>query len=248
MKVQIFSDVACPWCYIGWRRFQTALQGFEHRDQLDLTFGSYQLDPSLPEHDHRSEADYLSEVKGLPRDQVAQMLAHVTAQAKDEGLDYDFDALVVANSWSAHRLIQRAKAVSPEAVAQVEERLFAAHFERGENIADTGVLTRIGVESGLSEEQATEALTDPIWEEAIRADLAQARAYGVTGVPFFVIDERYGLSGAQPPATFLQALTQAYDEHQQRTPLTRLDSQGSTSDSADDATLQGQACGPEGCD
>lgn len=243
MKVQIFSDVACPWCYIGWRRFTTALEQFPHRDQVEIGFGSFQLDPSLPEHDHRSEAEYLSQVKGIPADQVAQMLAQVTSQAEDEGLHYDFDSLVVANSWSAHRLIQRAKAVSAEAVAQVEERLFAAHFEHGENIADAEVLTRIGVESGLTEEQAQEALNDAVWEEAIRADLAQARAYGVTGVPFFVIDERYGLSGAQPPATFLQALTQAYQEHTQRTPLTPIGTDG-----AQDAELQGQACGPNGCD
>lgn len=246
MKVQIFSDVGCPWCYIGWRRFTTALEQFPHRDQLDIQFGSFQLDPSLPEHDHRSESEYLSQVKGIPAEQVAQMLAHVTAQAKEEGLDYDFDSLVVANSWTAHRLIQRAKAVSADAAIQVEERLFNAHFERGESIADVAVLTRIGVESGLTEEQVQEALNDTQWEDAIRADLAQARAYGVTGVPFFVIDERYGLSGAQPPATFLQALTQAYQEHTQRSPLKPIVTDGAGA--AGDADLQGQACGPQGCD
>lgn len=243
MKVQIFSDVGCPWCYIGLRRFTRALDGFEHRDQIEVEFGSYQLDPSLPEHDHRFEADYLSEVKGMPRDQVTQMLAHVTEQAQGEGLNYDFDSLVVANSWSAHRLIQRAKAISNAAVLAVEEDLFAAHFENGENIADAQVLTRIGTDAGLTEAQVHEALTEDQWEDAVKQDLAHAQALGVTGVPFFVLDQRYGVSGAQPSETFLQALTQAYAEHVQQSPLQMV----SETDSAD-SDLNGQVCGPEGCD
>lgn len=235
VKIEIFSDVACPWCFIGKRRFETALESFEHRDEVEVEWKSFQLDPTLPEHDHRKEIDYLAETKGMPREQVTQMLAHVTQQAAGEGLEYDFDSLVVANSWKAHRVIQRAKAVSLETAERLEEQLFRAHFEDGMDIGSEDVLVELGTAAGLTAEQVREALDEDRWETAVKQDLATARALGVSGVPFFVLERKYGISGAQPVEVFAQALEQSWAESQ---PLQMVQPVG----------LDGQACGPEGCD
>lgn len=235
MKIEIFSDVACPWCFIGKRRFETALASFAHRDEVEVEWKSFQLDPSLPEHDHRREVDYLAETKGMPRDQVIQMLGHVTQQAAGEGLAYDFDALVVANSWKAHRVIQRAKAVSLETAEQLEEQLFRAHFEDGKNIGSEEVLVELGAAAGLASEQVREALDEDRWENAVKQDLATARALGVSGVPFFVLERKYGISGAQSVEVFTRALEQSWAESQ---PLQMVKA----------TDFQGQVCGPDGCD
>ncbi|NUL45573.1 DsbA family oxidoreductase [Cellulosimicrobium funkei] len=235
MKIEIFSDVACPWCFIGKRRFEAALESFEHRDQVEVEWKSFQLDPTLPEHDHRKEIDYLAETKGIPREQVTQMLGHVTEQAAAEGLDYDFEALVVANSWKAHRVIQRAKADSLETAERLEEQLFRAHFEDGQDIGSEDVLVQLGTAAGLTADQVREALTEDRWETAVKQDLATAGALGVSGVPFFVLERKYGISGAQPVEVFTQALEQSWAESQ---PLQMVQPGG----------LNGQACGPNGCD
>lgn len=245
MKIEIFSDVGCPWCFIGKRRFEKALESFEHRDQVEVEWKSYQLDPSLPEHDDRNEVDYLAQTKGMPREQVIQMLAHVTEQARGEGLAYDFDDLVVANSWKAHRVIQRAKAESLQAAEALEEHLFQAHFEQGLDIGDEHVLVRLGAAAGLTEAQVREALSEDQWETAVKQDLATAQALGVTGVPFFVLGRKYGISGAQPTELFIQALQQAWSEFQS---LQMVRSVAAGSGTAAGAGLDGQACGPEGCD
>lgn len=245
MKIEIFSDVGCPWCFIGKRRFEKALESFEHRDQVEVEWKSYQLDPSLPEHDDRSEVDYLAQTKGLPRGQVTQMLAHVSEQARGEGLAYDFDNLVVANSWKAHRVIQRAKAESLQAAEALEEHLFQAHFEQGLDIGAEQVLVRLGAAAGLTEAQVREALSEDRWETAVKQDLATAQALGVTGVPFFVLGRKYGISGAQPTELFIQALQQAWSEFQ---PLQMVQPVAAGPGTAAGAGLDGQACGPEGCD
>lgn len=248
MRIEIFSDVGCPWCFIGKRRFERALAQFPHRDQVQVEWKSYQLDPSLPEHDARSEVEYLTQAKGMPEGQVRQMLGHVTAQALDENLHYDFDSLVVANSWKAHRLIQRAKAVSLAAAEELEEQLFSAHFERGEDIGSEQVLAELGQAAGLTAEQVGEALSDSSWEDRVRADLQEARALGVTGVPFFVLNRTYGISGAQPTELFAQALEQAWAEHQPLQMVSPTAGPGQIPDDGPQAGLDGQVCGPEGCD
>lgn len=254
MRIEVFSDVGCPWCYIGKRRFERALAQFPHRDQVEVEWKSYQLDPSLPEHDPRSEVEYLTQAKGLPEDQVHQMLAHVASQALTENLHYDFDSLVVANSWKAHRVIQRAKAVSLEAAAELEEQLFSAHFERGQDIGAEDVLVALGQAAGLTADQVREALTDSAWEDRVRSELQEARTLGVTGVPFFVLDRTYGISGAQPTGLFAQALERAWAEHQPLqmvSPAAEASGSGASGGLPDDGTqagLDGQVCGPEGCD
>lgn len=245
MKIEIFSDVGCPWCFIGKRRFERALESFEHRDQVEVEWKSYQLDPSLPEHDHRSEVDYLVQAKGMPREQVIRMLAHVTDQARGEGLEYDFDNLVVANSWKAHRVIQRARAEGLRTAEALEEQLFRAHFEQGLDIGDEQVLVRLGTAAGLTQDHVHEALTEDRWEAAVEEDVATARALGVTGVPFFVLGRTYGISGAQPTELFTQALQQAWSEFQ---PLRMVQPVAAGTGTAAGVGLDGQACGPEGCD
>ena len=238
IDVQIWSDIACPWCYIGKRRFEKALESFEHSDEVKVSWRSYQLDPTLPQHDHRSEVDYLVASKGIPRDTVEQMLGQVAEHAKGEGLEYDFDNLVVANSRRAHRVLQAAKLADAAdgggRTDALKEALLAAHFVDGENIGDPEVLVRLGAEAGIDQSETRDAIDSEELDEAVDRDIQEAAAIGVRGVPFFVFANKYGVSGAQPPEVFRQALETVWGE---RTPgLITLD--GSA----------GEACGPEGCD
>ncbi len=235
--MQIWSDIACPWCYIGKRRFEKALDGFAHRDAVNVTWRSYQLDPSLPEHDHRAEAEYLSEVKGMPRAQVGEMLAHVKEQAAGEGLDYDFDSLVVANSRKAHRLLHAAKqadaADGGTRAGRLKEALLEGHFVEGKHIGDDDTLVALGTAAGLDEATARNALASEELDARVEQDILEGHQIGVRGVPFFVFENKYGVSGAQPPELFAQALETVWSEKQPS--LITLDG-GS-----------GEACGPDGC-
>jgi predicted DsbA family dithiol-disulfide isomerase len=233
MRIEIWSDVACPWCYIGKRRFETALADFAHRDSVEVQWRSYQLDPGLPEHYEGTELDYLSTRKGMARAQVSEMFEHVAEQARGEGLAYRFDDVVVANSFTAHRLIHLAAAHGKQDAAK--ERLLSDHFEHGKDIGSREYLTSLTRELGIDADEAAELFTSDKYAAEVRHDFAEGRALGVSGVPFFVIDRKFGLSGAQPAATFARALDQAWQESH---PLQM----------AGAATLDdGQACGPEGC-
>lgn len=212
MQIDIWSDIACPWCFIGKRRFERALSAWEHRDSVTVTWHSYQLDPTLPEHYDGTEVDYLASRKGMPVEQVRQMFEHVSTQAAGEGLHYDFDNLVVANSLRAHQLLHLAKSKetpSPGRADAVKDALLSAHFERGIDIGDVDALAAIGVQAGIDEQETRDALADERYLSSVHEDIAQAREIGVTGVPFFVFDMRLGLSGAQPAEVFTQALEQA---------------------------------------
>ncbi len=231
MKIEIWSDVACPWCYIGKRRFETALNAFPQKDSVEVQWRSYQLDPTLPEHYDGTELDYLVERKGMDRDQLLGMLGHVTEQAQGEGLHYKFDDVVVANSFNAHQLLHLAAAHGKSDA--VKEALLSAHFEHGADIGSRETLVRLGTEAGLAAVEINEALDTDKYAADVRTDFAEARAIGVTGVPFFVIDRKYGISGAQPAEVFTQALEQAWQE---ANPLTMV---ASGSDA--------EACGPDGC-
>jgi predicted DsbA family dithiol-disulfide isomerase len=232
VKVEIWSDIACPWCFIGKRRFERGLEAFVHKDQVDVVWHSYQLDPGLPEHYDGSEIDYLVGSKGMPRDAVQQMVGQVKAQAEGEGLHFDFDTLVVANSLRAHHLLHFAAAEGR--APQVKEALLAAHFEQGIDIGSADELVRIATEAGLDAEAARAALDDPQIRTRVEADFAQAAAYGIRGVPFYVIDQAYGVSGAQPAEAFTAALQQAWNAKP------RLIMAGTGTD-------QESVCGPDGC-
>lgn len=230
MKIEIWSDVACPWCYIGKRRFEAALAEFPHRESVDVQWRSYQLDPSIPEHYDGTELDYLSSRKGIAPEQAKQMFSHVAEQAKAEGLNYDFDSVVVANSFTAHRLIHLAAAHGKQDAAK--ERLLSDHFENGRDIGSSEYLTSLGTELGIDADELSALFTTDKYADDVRRDFAEARTLGITGVPFFVIDRKYGISGAQPAALFSQALEEAWQE---ANPLVAVGS--------GDAG----ACGPDGC-
>jgi len=239
MKVEIWSDIACPWCYIGKRRFEKALAAFPQRGEVQVQWHSYQLDPTLPDHHDGTELDYLVDRKGMSRAQVSQMFDQVTAIAADEGLRYDFGSVVVANSFAGHELLHLAQArgVGDE----VKEALLSAHFEHGEDIGDREVLVRIGTEAGLDADEIARDLATHTWRDAVVADITAANSLGIRGVPFFVLDEKYGVSGAQPTELFTRALEQAWRESH---PLVML--QPVATGIATDAT-DAVACGPDGC-
>ena len=230
MKIEIWSDVACPWCFIGKRRFEAALAAFPHREAVDVVWRSYQLDPTLPEHYDGTELEYLSSRKGMPAPQVSQMFEHVAQQAKGEGLDYRFDKVVVANSFTAHRLIHLAAAHGRQDAAK--ERLLSDHFEHGKDIGSRDYLTSVSADLGLPANEVEELFTTDKYSDEVRFDFQEAQGLGISGVPFFVIDRKFGLSGAQPTETFTAALNQAW---QDANPLVLVNSS------------EADACGPDGC-
>jgi len=233
MKVEVWSDIMCPFCYIGKRNYESALAQFADRDHIEIVWKSFQLDPSIPE---KTEGEnvfrYLAQRKGISYEQSVQMHQGVVQTAKNAGLEYNFDKAVVANSFKAHRMIQLAK--TKGLGDQAEERLFYAYFTEGKNFGNPEVLMELGKEIGLTETDVQEALTDETYAQKVKADIQEAGGLGVNGVPFFVFDRKYAISGAQPPAAFLQALQQAFAEWQKDNPVAMLDIQ------------EGAICTPDG--
>ena len=232
MKVEIWSDIMCPFCYIGKRNFEVALKEFAHKDHIEVIWKSYQLDASMPSVPTDSYQDYLVKHKGMSVEQVNGMLGNVTQSAKEAGLDYDFDKAIIVNSLSAHKLIQfaKTKGLGDEA----EERLFLAFFTEGKNIADLDTLTQLGKEIGLDETEVKTVFTDEKYASLVNQDIQEARQVGVQGVPFFVIDRKYAVSGAQPSEAFSQSLEKAFSEWRKLNPETKLE------------VTQGQSCTPDG--
>lgn len=211
IPVDIWSDIACPWCFIGKRRFETALASLaEEGITAEVTYHSYELAPDTPVDFSGSEIDFLATHKGMPRAQVEQMLGQVTEVAAAEGLAYDFDALQHRNTVQAHELLHFARESGSDTA--LLEGLFSAYFEEGADIGDRDELVRIAVAAGLDGEAARAALESGDYLERVRADEEQARRIGVNGVPFYVLDGRYGVSGAQDPAVFADALRQVAAE------------------------------------
>ncbi|MCD5420395.1 DsbA family oxidoreductase [Rhodococcus pyridinivorans] len=211
--IEIWSDIACPWCYIGKRRFAEALESFDDRDRIEVTWRSYQLSPDTPVGRRVPEVEALVAMKGMPAEQVRQMFAQVSDTAADVGLEIDFDNVVAANTFDAHRLVHLAGDKRDE----VLEALFRAHFVDGEVIDDVDVLVKVAAEVGLDPESTRAALDDddPAGEaaaDAVTADLFDARRIGVQGVPFFVANRAVAVSGAQPVDVFRQFLRRAVDD------------------------------------
>ncbi|MCG2798371.1 MAG: DsbA family oxidoreductase [Cellulomonas sp.] len=211
ITIDVWSDIACPWCYIGKRRFEAGLASLgDQAPSVALTYHSFELAPDTPVDFEGSEVDFLARHKGLPADQVHQMLDHVGGIAREVGLDYDFDALQHTKTLKAHELLHLAKAHGRQ--LELAERLFEAYFTQGGHVGRVDDLVGYAVEVGLDADEARAALADGRYAAAVQADLDQAVAYGIQGVPFYVIDGRYGVSGAQPPEVFAQALTRVAAE------------------------------------
>ncbi|AYL94105.1 DsbA family oxidoreductase [Mucilaginibacter celer] len=232
MKVEIWSDVMCPFCYIGKRRFEQALAGFEHQNQVEIEWKSFQLNPDLKTNPDISINQYLAEIKGFTIDHAKQLNNHVTQMAANEGLTYNFDKAVVANSFNAHRLAHLAKKHGLGDAA--EEALFKAYFTEGRNIDDNETLIEIGVAIGLPANEIKQALETQLYADEVKHDIAEAQYLGVRGVPFFVLNRKYAVSGAQETGIFSDTLSKAFADWQLENPKPMLD------------IIEGESCGPDG--
>ncbi|KQT91021.1 disulfide bond formation protein DsbA [Marmoricola sp. Leaf446] len=232
MRIEIWSDVVCPWCYVGKRRLETALAGFEHGGDVELVYRSFQLDPSAPLEPTETVAESLGRKYGGGPAAGQQMVDQMEAVATEEGLLFRLGEAQHVGTVDAHRLLHLALESGPATQVALKEELLAAYFVRAENVADHGVLRAAAATVGLDAARVEEVLGSQQYADAVEADVRQAAAYGATGVPFFVVDGRYGIAGAQPAETFTQVLTQAWDDAHPR-----LQTVGGTD----------EACGPDGC-
>lgn len=232
MKIEIWSDVMCPFCYIGKRNFETALAQFADKEHIEVEWKSFQLDSSIPEVAIESQEDYLVKRKGMSAAQVKGMLENVTSMAKQAGLEYHLDKSIMVNSQKAHQLIQYAK--TKNLGNEIEERLFKAFFTEGKNVADIETLTQLGKEIGLDEKELQVAFTDEQYKYKMMQDIQEAQNIGVTGVPFFVFDRKYAVSGAQPAEAFLETISQSFGEWRKENPEIKLQ------------VIQGQNCDIKG--
>jgi len=210
MKVDIWSDVRCPFCYIGKRKFEKALEKFPHKNEVEVNWHSFELDPSLKTDTSLNAVDHLAEIKGVSKAEVEGIHEHVTNVAKEIGLDLNFEKNIVANSFNAHRLIQLAK--TKNLANEMEEALFRAHFIEGKNIDDKETLIQTGISIGLDEDEVKKIFSSDAFATVVRQDEMQAQSYGIHGVPFFILNNKYAVSGAQSPEVFFQALSQVWTE------------------------------------
>jgi predicted DsbA family dithiol-disulfide isomerase len=228
MHVEIWSDIACPWCFVGKRRFEAALEQFEHRDQVTVTWRSFELDPAAPHERTGERAAHLAEKYGVSVERAREMEEQMAATAAGDGLAFDFAAARSGNTFDAHRLVHLAEDHGRQDA--MKERLFAAYLEQGELISDHTTLARLAVEIGLAGEEVEELLAGDGFAAEVRDDERTASSLGISAVPFFVVDRAMGASGAHPPAALLQLLEQGWAA---RPPLQMV--------------AEGDSCGVDGC-
>jgi predicted DsbA family dithiol-disulfide isomerase len=207
VKIEVWSDIICPWCYIGKRRLETALGGVEQ--PVEVEWRSYQLDPGYPKGERQPVFEAMVEKTGGSPAQARAMAGHVAELAAQEGLTYDFEHSVMVNTFDAHRVTHLAKAQGLG--GEMHERLMRAQLIEGETLNDIDTLVRLAAEVGVDDSAARRVLTSDAYASEVSDDIRDARALGVTGVPFFVLDKRYGISGAQPVEAFRAALKTASD-------------------------------------
>lgn len=216
IKVDVWSDVVCPWCYIGKRRFAEGVRRYQaagDSEPVEVEYHSFELAPDVPADYVGNAADFLAQHKGLPDAQVHQMLDHVSQLAAAEGLDYHWDDVQHTKTLKAHELLHLAKARGLQ--EPMKERLLAAYFVDGRHVGDIDQLAELAVEVGLDRDEVVTALTEGTYASAVQADIEMAYRYGISGVPFYVINDKYGVSGAQSPETFAQALQAAAEDAEQ---------------------------------
>ena len=229
MEIEIWSDVVCPWCFIGKRRLEEALTEFPHRDDVEIVYRSFELDPSAPQVATETTVEALARKWGTDVDGARQAMARGDAVAAEVGLHFRHHEPPRAPHIDAHRVLHLAKDLGLQ--AELKEALLAAYFTRGESMGDHDVLRKVAADVGLDPARVDAVLATDEYADAVQADIELARAFGVTGVPFYVVDRKYGVSGAQPTELFTQVLERAWtDAHPQ------LDLVGGA-----------DACGPDGC-
>jgi predicted DsbA family dithiol-disulfide isomerase len=228
MEVEIWSDIACPWCYVGKRRFEAALAGFDHRDEVRVTWRSFELDPAAPRERTGDRATHLAEKYGVSREQAVDMQQGMTDTAAGEGLEFRFDLARPGSTFDAHRLVHLGAAVDRQ--DDLKERFLRAYLTEGEPIGDPGALARLAVEAGLPEDEVGVVLATELYGEEVRDDERTAAALGINAVPFFVVDRKFAASGAQPPEALRGMLQMGLEA---RSPLS--------------VVADGDACAPDGC-
>lgn len=207
MKVEIWSDVMCPYCYIGKRKFEAALKDLAQKDSIEVEWKSFQLNPSMEYQRGVNSYDYLARIKGQSREWSQMVHDNLARMAQNFGLNYRFDKTKIANSFDAHRVIQLSKKYGRG--NEMEELLFKAYFTDGELISDHATLTRLAKEAGLPEEEVALTLETNQYADEVHQDMAEARRLGTSGVPFFVFDRKYAIVGAQDSTVFKDALEKA---------------------------------------
>jgi predicted DsbA family dithiol-disulfide isomerase len=229
MHVEIWSDIACPWCYVGKRRFEAALAAFEHRDDVTVTWRSFELDPTAPRERAVDGATHLAEKYGTSREQAVAMQQRMTDVAAEEGLEFRFDRARAGNTFDAHRLIHLAAAHGMQDA--MKERLMRAYLTEGEPIGDPEALARVAIDAGLPEDEVRELLAGDRFGAEVRDDERTAAQFGIHAVPFFVVDRALGASGAQPSEVFAELLRRGWETRSNAIPV----------------VAGGEACGPDGC-
>ena len=228
MDVEIWSDIACPWCYIGKRRFEAALAQFEHRDEVHVTWRSFELDPAAPPERAGERAARLAEKYGIAVEQARQMEQQMTDTAAGVGLEFRFDIARSGATFDAHRLVHLAAAHGLQDA--MKERLLRAYFGEGELMSDRDTLVRLGAEVGLAEDEVREMLSGDRYSDEVRDDERTASSFGISAVPTFVVDRAIGASGAHPPEALLELLRKGWES---RSPVTVVGG--------------GESCGVDGC-
>lgn len=232
MKVEVWSDIMCPFCYIGKRNYEAGLKQFSDSNNIEIIWKSFQLDPSIPKEPvDENIYQYLADKKGMSYERSVQMHESVVATAKKAGLEYNFDKAVIVNSFNAHRMIQLAKTKGLGDAA--EERLFLAYFTEGKNFGSAEVLVELGKDIGLTEAEVLTALSDDAYAYKVKQDIQEAQQLGINAVPFFVFDRKYAVSGAQPPQAFLETLKRSFSEWRKENPASPFEVSNGPSCSAD---------------
>ncbi len=235
MDVEIWSDIACPWCYVGKKRFEKALGSFAHADEVTVTWRSFELDPSAPADRGVPHAELIAQKYGRSLEEVAAMDAQLTAVAAAEGIDMQLAGARSGSTFDGHRLVHLAKAHGRG--EEMKERLFRAYFTEGALIADHEVLARCAAEVGLPEDEVRELLLTERFAEEVREDELLAQSAGISAVPCFVIDRKFGASGAQPPEELVRFLEHGWAQREPA-PIAFGGPGG---------VAEGDACGPDGC-
>lgn len=232
MKIEIWSDVICPFCYIGKVKFETALNDFANKNNVEIEWKSYQIMPELKTQLDKNIDQVLAEKKRINLEEAKQLNGYATSMAKEVGLEYNFDKAVVANTLKAHQFLHFAKDNGKQ--NEAEELMFKSYFINGKNVDDIPTLIDLGKSIDLDETALRNALEGQIYVNAVKADIKEAEQIGVNGVPFFVFNRKYAVSGAQTPKTFLDILQKSFEEWRVANPVTELD------------ITEGSACGIDG--
>lgn len=231
LRIDVWSDIACPWCFVGKRRLEHALAEFPHQGEVEVVWRAFELDPAAPkERDPSvSHTERLAKKYGMSVEQARLRTEQLRGTAQREGLAFDFDHIRSGNMFDAHRLVHLGQRKGLQDA--VKERFFRAYLEQGQLLSDHGTLLRLAVEAGLPEHEVTDVLASDQFAAEVRADEAEAHELGISGVPCFVLDGRYAVSGAQPAQLLLSALHQAWAEREPAAP----------------EYAEGAVCGPDGC-